>query len=106
MQLDLVWLIYRGNSKSSEDAALFCIKQLNQKGIKVISKVSSASLNPFPDLLTSKLPDLAVVLGGDGTVLGAARELSIHKIPILSFNVGGHLGFLTHEQKLLKNEKL
>tara|TARA_Y100001968_G_C19290254_1_gene683847 strand:+ start:132 stop:1022 length:891 start_codon:yes stop_codon:yes gene_type:complete len=108
MQLDLVWLIYRGDSKSSEDAALFCIKQLKEKGVKVISKVSSASLNPFPNLFasSSRFPDLAIVLGGDGTVLGAARELSIHKIPILSFNVGGHLGFLTHEQKLLKKETL
>ena len=39
-------------------------------------------------------------------MLGAARHLSIHKIPILSFNVGGNLGFLTHDQQLLENKGL
>lgn len=41
--------------------------------------------------------DLIFVLGGDGTLLGAARHFSCYEIPMLGINIG-HLGFLSEAE--------
>lgn len=44
--------------------------------------------------LPAEKPELVVVLGGDGTLLGAARTFAATGTPLLSVNLG-NLGFLT-----------
>ena len=103
MELRRVWLIVRAGSQAAQRQARRCAEELRNRSAHVVIATSGFSSNPYPGLLAteSDLPDLTIVLGGDGTVLGAARHLAAHGVPILSFNVGGHLGFLTHERRLL-----
>lgn len=55
-------------------------------------EISSIESAPIKEL--GKFADLAVVVGGDGNMLGAARELSLHNIGVIGVN-RGKLGFLT-----------
>jgi NAD+ kinase len=75
------------------------VEWLHKRDIEVsFDKETGSILESSEKCLTrNELPgkvDLLVVLGGDGTLLAAARALYRHEVPIFAVNLGD-LGFLT-----------
>ena len=103
MKLSLVLIIYRSDSSIALEASKLCEEVLKEKNIKsnrISSDFHDDEVEKYlcnPDML----PNIGIVLGGDGTFLKCANALADHDIPLLSINIGGNLGFLTQEKEFL-----
>jgi len=86
----------RGIRPVLEDVARFLV----ERGLEVSFEQDTAAatgVTEFNALTTAELGascDLAVVIGGDGTMLGIAREFSRWNMPLIGINQG-RLGFIT-----------
>lgn len=72
---------------------------LKQRGVRVVLPDTAAAACGCPELAASREAmrrtiELAVTLGGDGTILHVARELAPENLPVCGVNMG-NLGFLT-----------
>ena len=68
---------------------------LTAKNIKVFSTLTTLDI---PEYKQNESVDLAVVLGGDGTMLRAAQLFRGKNVPILGINLG-HVGFLAEIER-------
>ncbi|WP_286296413.1 NAD kinase [Polynucleobacter sp. TUM22923] len=75
-------------------------KLLGQQGCEIFIEASTAahlSLTAYPTKKIEEFAgaiDLAVVLGGDGTMLGIGRQLAGSQVPLVGINMG-RLGYMT-----------
>jgi NAD+ kinase len=73
---------------------------LSRRGFRVLFESGIAQSLEGPGIEAAdartigEVADLAVIVGGDGTMLGIARELAPHGVPLVGINFG-RLGFIT-----------
>ncbi len=91
--------LFPSHVKKALDEALLLIKLLKENGVRVFLPETAASLVGFEDCtapseVIRSESDLIISMGGDGTLLRAARFVGRSEIPLLGINLG-RLGFLT-----------
>ncbi|MGO9717692.1 MAG: NAD(+)/NADH kinase [Steroidobacteraceae bacterium] len=91
-----------GNAKDSRvaDCMLSLVNHFHARGRHTLVdpgvdlEFPQGSIWPCPEAAFATRADLVVVIGGDGTLLYAARLVAGHAVPLLGIN-RGRLGFLT-----------
>lgn len=99
MKIKTVGIVTKPHQKDVALAGADLVDWFKERDVTALIGVEAATLLDRPDAGVpaeeiGRRADLIVVVGGDGTLLSAARLLNGRDIPILAINYGG-LGFLT-----------
>jgi NAD+ kinase len=92
-----IGIIAKGNKPEAIEAVKELINWLKDRKVECVVDADIAKVVSHLALEKQEMAsavEMVVVLGGDGTLLAAARALQKKPIPILGVNLGG-LGFLT-----------
>ena len=86
-------IFFQGRKQDTSEVANQLISALEQQGydVRTIDSRYEGEVTPDPLIMGC---DLALVLGGDGTILHAARLCAYPDVPIVAVNFG-RIGFLT-----------
>ena len=97
-----ILLVYKARHERAAALAQEAALWLRQLGHEVADVLCAGIDSPA---YAAKPLDFVVVFGGDGTMLGVARRLVGHNVPVLGINFG-RIGFLTDAQPEQWREKL
>lgn len=94
-----ILLVYKTEAPKAHALALEIAGWLSDAGVATLLRESQTDPEKWPvprgrGADPSREPDLAVILGGDGTILSEARKTRVGEMPILGINLG-RVGFLT-----------
>ncbi|MCI0400793.1 MAG: NAD(+) kinase [Gammaproteobacteria bacterium] len=106
-----VGLIAKGGAIEIRGTLRSLMEFLKSRGLAIVTDAACADLLPKSQVeiverrVLGGTCDLAIAIGGDGTMLNAARLLSDHDVPLLGINLG-RLGFLADLSPDAINETL
>ena len=96
----LIALVVRQNTAGIEEPVERVLAFLQEAGYRVVFEADTAAYLNMPAIeamdvnAIGEQADLVIVMGGDGTMLGIARQLAKYDVALIGINLG-RLGFIT-----------
>lgn len=96
----LIALVVRQNTAGIEEPVERILAFLQEAGYRVVFEADTAAHLDMPGIeamdvnAIGEQADLVIVMGGDGTMLGIARQLAKYDVSLIGINLG-RLGFIT-----------